>query len=332
MNQKEIAGMLGVSEATVSLVLNDSPKVNKETRNRVRKVLDATGFQPSEIARSLAMKKTWTIGIIIPAFSSHFYAEFVEEIHKSLSEKGYIALTLAPETPEEVEGIIMTFLRRRVDGVISAEIGHADIALLRNKQLPFVLYHGVSDKSVDYVSTDRYKGSYLLTEHLIKLGRKDIGFLGYRTDEEKRFAGYRDCLHAHRILLTREWVVPGRGLYLNGYEAAEKLLSLRRLPQAVMALNDTMAIGAMRAIREHGLRIPQDMAVVGFDNVEEGEYSCPPLTTVSQPRSEIARRLVDILLMRIENKNGVPAQRIDLEPELVIRESCGARDKKRRQS
>jgi DNA-binding LacI/PurR family transcriptional regulator len=320
---KEISEIVSAAPSTVSLALRDSPKVKKETKARIRKIAQMMGYRPSMVARSLVTGKTFTIGLIIPAVTEPFYAELVEEVQKQFHLKSYLTLVLSANTLDEEKEAVKTFLSRGVDGLICHDIRYEEIVVLREEGIPFVLYSNPVYE-VDYVAVDRYKGAYMAVEHLIRLEYEKIAFLGMGEPQiEKRFMAYQDALRHHNLPIRNEWMMPRYGYYATGYEGMKKLLLLSEKPQAVFCLDDVAAIGAMKAVWELGLKIPDDMAIVGFDNIKEGEYVCPPLTTVDQPKAEIVRKLVEVLLTKIENKNGYPLQQITIEPKLIIRKSCG---------
>jgi len=322
MNQKAIAQLLDVSISTVSLALSDSPKVKATTRERVKQLAQTMHYQPSEIARSLSSKRSMTIGIIFGQFMFPFYSERAEEIQKQLRKRHYLGLALTANTTEQIKETIETCIGRRVDGLIGSQFSPSDIALLKNAKLPYVLFDK-SDPRGDYVCVDTAKGVFLATEHLIKLGYREIGFLCAIDPNHLRVEEFRATMRRYNLPIHEEWIIPGSGYYTGGYSGMKKLLSLDNRPRAILAFNDVAAIGGMRAIREAGLKIPEDLAIVGFDDIEESEYACPPLTTMHQPKAEVAQKIVEILLNNIENPDGREPQQLILEPSLIIRGSCG---------
>lgn len=322
MTQKDIAKILGVSVATVSLALSDSEKVNKKTKEKIKKFAEELNYIPSEIARSLILKKTWTIGLIIPNFSITYYSEFAYQIYKNLKKKGYLTITLSGRTDEEIDEVIDLFLRKKVDGMIIGRVNYRKLYSLKEKNIPFVLYDRIDD-DVDFVCVDKFKGGYKATEHLIKIGYKKIGFLCSPSDEEMRTRGYLEALIDYELPIKKEWIIKGLGFYNEGYKGAKDLIKMKEKPEAIVCLNDVSAIGAIRALNEENIKIPEDIAIVGFDNIEEGKYAIPSLTTINQPKEKIVENLVEILLSNIEKRNSKEKKQILIEPELIIRESCG---------
>jgi DNA-binding LacI/PurR family transcriptional regulator len=329
MTQKEISKILGVSVATVSLALRDSPSIKNETRSRVKKLAAAMDYRPSEIARSLSLKKSWTVGLIISSFSLPYYSQLVEEIQQHLKKVNYLGIALTEGYRkgyiENRRYAVDTFIKKRVDGLICGKLDYQEFLSLKKANIfPLLFEEPNNGIDIDFVSVDRYKGAYMAVEHLIKLGRRKIAFLCLTNKQEGRFMGYKDALFYHHLPLKKEWVIEDYGLYETGYKGMEKLLSLKEKPDAVFAKNDAAAIGAIKAIQASGLNVPEDIAVVGFDNIEEGKYLNVPLTTVEQPKGKIAEKLVEIFLDRLsETENGDTTHKILITPRLVIRDSCG---------
>jgi len=323
MTQKEIAEALDLSVPTVSLSLKDSPIIKKETRERVKNLARLTNYRPNLNARGLLSGRTMTIGIIFPSFQP-FHAELAEKLHFCLKKHGYVGIFFPAGNIEEYREAIEILLSRKVDGIISgAPHEEEEVLKLKEESTP-VVFHEMQHVSVDCVNVDKYRGGYLATSHLINLGHKKIGFIGMPTERvEDRFAGYRDALKQHNLPLEKKWVIPGWGLREIGYEGMKTILALKDRPTAVFALTDMAAIGAMRSIFEAGLKVPEDFAVVGFDNLEESRYPDVALTTIDQPRKEAAEKLTELLLDRIKNGNKGASRQIIIEPKLVIRESCG---------
>jgi len=333
--QKEIAEMLGLSVMTVSLALRDSSKVKKETREKIVKLANSINYSPSEIARSLVTGKSYTVGITLPGFSQTFYSERAEEIQKELNKKGYSGFALCGDTEDAWEKIIETFIRKKADDIIAFNRSNYKSRFrLKEVGIPIVLSEypvdlidswdrGRNNEEVNYVTCDKYQGGRIVMEHLVGLGYRKIGFICRSRGNEERFAAYKDILLEHRLPFNREWVSDGGGFYANGYNGMKQLLALSEKPEAVFAKNDVAAIGAMRAVKDAGLDVPGDVAVVGFDNIKEGEYSLVSLTTVDQKKEEIAQKLTEIILKKIENKEDKNSYHMMIKPELVIRESCG---------
>lgn len=323
MNQKEIAKTLSVSIATVSLALRDSPRIKKETKEKINELARLIKYRPNLTAQSLLKGRTFMVGIISSQFFDPFHAELAGEIHRYLKKENYVGIFFPIESSEEYQEAVGTLLSRRVDGLIlTISIGAEKLVKLKEEDVPVVFYQE-QRIPVDYVDVNIYKGGLLATTHLINLGHKKIGFIDMQGEDEARVKGYKDALYQHNLSIKRKWMIPGPGYQKGGYDGMKKILALKDGPTAIFSHNDRVAIGAMRAIFEAGLKVPEDIAIVGFDDMEESKYLDVPLTTINLPRKEIAKKLVGVILGKIESKNGSQPQKIVIEPKLIIRESCG---------
>jgi LacI family repressor for deo operon, udp, cdd, tsx, nupC, and nupG len=332
VTQKEIARMAGVSVATVSMALHKSPKISQETREIIEKLAQVLKYRPCLMAKGLALAKSWMIGFVSPGpLQNLFYSELYEEIQSQLTERGYLAIHAITNKTNTTKRIIEFLFERRVDGLIFESLTPEETYLLKEERVPFVLTeepeNGIS--GVDFVTVSKYKGACLAVEHLINLGYKKIAFLCAISSREGRVMGYMDTLYRYRLPIRDDWIIPAPGGYLHtGYEGMKKLLTIQEKPEAIFVHNDVAALGAWRAIKEAGLSIPEDFAMVSFDNIREGEYVVPSLTTVDQPKKKLAQSLVEVLLEKIEQGNGGPAKQVILEPKLIIRGSCGYNPKR----
>lgn len=322
ITQKDLAKALNISSATVSRALQNSSEIGTATRRKVHRLAKERNYRPSQIARSLVMKKTHTVGIIIPFYSSVFYGELAEGIQRCLRMHGYLGIVLTANTPEQEKEVLHSLFSRNIDGLLCGSLESEQLSFLRNEQIPFIFYNRTGDEDVDYVEIDRLEGGSLLTRHLLAHGYSDIAFLCLFSDLDKKFIGFRQELRSNGIQINPEWIIHGPSYMETGYEGMQKLLSLKKKPRAVFAANDAAAIGAIHAIRKTGLRVPDDIAVVGFDNIKEGRFIDIPLTTVSQMDSSLPEQMVESLLDKIEKHDGSRVH-IELHPKLVIRESCG---------
>ncbi|MCM8778131.1 MAG: LacI family transcriptional regulator [Candidatus Omnitrophica bacterium] len=331
ISQKEIARILNVSTATVSLALRNSEKVNEKTRVKVKETAELLNYRPCEIARSLILNKTWSIGLIIPCFSIIYYSELTDAIQKRFREQNYLIITLSADTPEKRKEAITVLLNRKVEGFILPKINPDELYWLKKEKAPFVLYDRPEDSDYtdyNFVCVDKFKGAYKATEHLIKTGYKKIGFLCEIRVDEPRKRGYIEALIDYGMKIEKEWIIPGAGYYKDGYNGAKEILKMKKRPEALVCLNDISAIGAIRAFQEENIKVPGDIAIIGFDNVKEGIYSLPLLTTVDQMVEKVADEITNLLIETIEN-NKKEKRQIIIEPELVIRESCGCEIKEK---
>ena len=315
--------MLGISRGTVSLALSDSPLIKESTKERIKQLAREVNYLPSDIGRSLVTGRTYTIGVLIPRFSVTFYTEIADEIQTGLMEKGYSGIILNVTTGEMMEKAMEMLIRKKVDGIISfAHIDSYESRINPKETGMFIIENSISENG-DYVVCNKYAGAISMMEHLIMLGHRKIGFICYEDKNDERFMAYKDSLLRHGLLFKDEWAVHGSGFHEEGYRNMQRILSLPDKPEAVFAMNDLAAIGGIRAIKEAGLNIPGDIAIVGFDNIKEGEYMPVSLTTVDQKKKELARKSVEALLHKIENPEDMENYHMVIEPELIIRESCG---------
>ena len=329
---KQIAELSGVSKATVSRVLNGYPHIRPEVREQVQKVIDETGYQPSNVARLLTSDRSNIIGLVISSgpeavFTDPYFPAVAEGVAQGVSKNG---LTLAlfiiysnQEGLDTVNGIINAGL---VDGLIITADNKGDslIPQLTQNNMPFV-FIGRPDESdnVSYVDTDNVDGGYLATTHLIELGYKTIATIASdrNTAGDDRLEGYRDALQQHNIPYDPQLVVFGDYTLNSGYLAMKQLLD--KNPDAVFVASDTMALGALRALREADLSVPDDIALVSHDDLPPAVQADPPLTTVQQPITMTGRMAVETLIKIIDDNPTTP-QQVILPDKLVIRASCGA--------
>jgi DNA-binding LacI/PurR family transcriptional regulator len=304
---RDVAAHAGVGVGTVSRVLNDSPGVAEATRAHVRAVMDELGYRPSPIARSLSLGRTQTLGVIAPFFTSPSVVERLRGIDDVIGRSGYDLTLFNVETPEQRRDALSRFARRdRLDGVIviSLPLRDAEVRTLNGDGLPAVLVD-VGHPSLPHVTTDDVLGGRLAGEHLLAAGHERIAFIGDLEDNPFGFASSERRLRGLRDALA-EAAVPLPGAYVRrapfGREAARgltlRLLGLRRPPTAIFAASDVQAFGVLDAASRAGLDVPEDLSVVGFDDVELA--AAIGLTTVRQPLRESGRRGAALLLDAVE--------------------------------
>jgi len=323
---KDIARAARVSHSTVSRALRGSPLVNPKTAARIRRMAKKLGYLPSALGRSLKTRRTRTLGVVVNTIADPVMAELVAGIQEVANRAGYsILLAESHSEPEREIRAVRALLEHRVDGLLAAasRVGPGYAGLLEPIGVPIVLINNQHPKLYRHVvSIDSLPGSRAITEHLIALGHRRIGYIGdrfgYQTDVE-RFTGYLEALRAHGIEARPELAVKGDGMIAGGVEAMTALLELRRPPTAVFCYNDLTAIGAMRAIRARGWRVPQDVSVAGFDDLFISADTNPPLTTVRQPKMHMGELAAEILLKVLAGENC--EQEVRVPGELVIRES-----------
>lgn len=325
----DVARLAGVSRATVSYVINNGPRpVSPQTRAKVIEAIRQLNYQPNAVARNLRLQRTSTLGLIVPDTHNPYFSEVARGIEAVAFERGYTVVIChsSAQLERELQYVDM-LLAQRVAGVIWIP-GTADFApykkLKENNVKTVVIDRIIPDESITAVMADNFHGGYLATEHLIQLGHERIGYIGRSNDlshSRQRFEGYQAALQAHNIRFEEGYVVQGGYVLDDGRRAVRQLLSLERPPTALFAYNDMMAIGALRALHEAGLRVPEDFSVVGFDDIAQAEFTCPALTTVHLPKSEMGERGAHLLISLIEKQKPAKSLTSPLQVQLIVRES-----------
>jgi len=336
---EHIGRLANVSRSTVSRVVNDEPNVRPELRERIWQVIRETGYQPHAAARSLVTRRTRIVGVIIPEaltklFTDPFFPRLLYGITETCNARHYylnLALCNGPAGQEEMYRRVLG--SGNLDGVIvaSAQLSDPIFPKLLGNGVPFVLAGRHPDERVNYVDVDNVGGARMAVEHLLRLGHTRIATITgplTMTSGEDRLTGYRQALEAQRMGIDEQLVVEGDYTEGGGALAMRRLLAAS--PTAVFAASDVMAIGALKVLREVGRRVPQDVALVGFDDVTIATAVEPPLTTVRQPIGQLGSMAADLLLDLLEKPQGPPGQapsvqaaRIVLPTRLVVRDSCG---------
>lgn len=328
---KDVAKKLNISVSTVSRVVNNKSYVKPEMREMVMKALDELNYSPNQIARSLKNKSTNTIGIIVPDISEDFFAYVIKGVDEVLSKSGYtIILCDTGESPEKEESYLNLLLEKQIDGIILATVdkSHKELDILFNKNMPVIFIDNLPNIKTNYDSViiDNSKASYIAVEHLIKLGHRKIGVITGKLDETtgyERLLGYKKAFMDNGIDIDENLIKIGNFKEKSGYENMKALLRAEKQITAVYAASSKMAYGAIKAIRDEGLRVPQDIAVVGFDVHDASGLISPGITTVLQPEESIGKVAAELMIKRVQNKGEKLNQKIVLEPSLEIRESCG---------
>ncbi len=332
---EEIARLAGVSRSTVSRVVNDRPNVRDGVRERVWEVIHETGYQPHAAARSLVTRRTRIVGAIIPEavttlFTDPFFAHLLCGITKTCNSQRYHLMLSLFNHPAGQEEMYRRVVRSgHLDGVVVASTRVDDplIARLLEDGVPFVTVGRHPDERVRYVDVDNVAAARMAVEHLIRLGHRRIATITgplNMTSGEDRLEGYRQALEAHRLPVDENLIVEGDFTGAGGTVAARRLLSISIT--AIFAASDIMAVGALKVLREAGLRVPHDVALVGFDDVPLATAVEPALTTVRQPIEQMGSMAADLLVNLLENPpdEQAPAHKTILPGKLVVRDSCGA--------
>lgn len=331
---EQIAQIAEVSRSTVSRVLNEHPSVRPEVRDRVLRIIKEYNYTPHAAARSLAGSRTEIIGLLIPRtagviFADPFFGCMIQSVTETCSSLGYY-LMLSMITAEMEEHFYNRTLRsRHFDGVIllSSDVDDPLLPLLIKDQMPFVLIGSHPYfQSLTCVDADNREAARHATAHLLGLGHRRIGTIAGPLQMESAIArrdGYKRAMLEAGIPIAPELIISSDYTQEGGYQAARMLLRLANRPTAIFVASDTMALGVLRACHEQDLRIPQDIALVGFDDLPAAQYTHPRLTTVHQPIAEMGASAVRLLIDRIKNPR-LEHRQVRLATRLIIRESCGA--------
>ena len=323
----EVAQKAGVSSSTVSHVINNTRFVSPETRKRVEMVIAELGYRPNILARSLRVGETKTIGLILPDSANPFFAESGRQLEEAAFQSGY-SLILCNTDGDLVKEKCYTevLLNKQVDGIIFMATGD-DMQSLRelvSRQLPVVIVDRFMDHmELDEVVTDNHQSGYLATNFLITNGHRRIAIIrgpSNITPSAQRVTGYHQALTEANLLADPALEATGDFRAESGYLAAQQLLKQKQPPSAIFACNDLMAIGALRAIHEAGLRVPEDISLIGHDDIEMASYIQPTLTTIAQPITQLAETAIQWLVERIELPSLPPRQTV-LANRLVERQS-----------
>jgi LacI family transcriptional regulator len=327
----DIAERTGYSKNTVSLALRDSPRIPEATRLLIRQAAHELNYLPNHIAKSLANRETKTIGLILADIANPILTETSKAIEKALAKLGYGTLfATSNNTLVEEIAAVELFRSRQVDGLLiypaRAHRDYRHLIELRRAQFPIVMMIPGEQIGVDMVSVDERHGAFKAVSHLIDLGHRRIGTLDGNDPmgNRQKFDGYLDALNQANIAFDPAWQVEPVGFTpTSGYWAMDTLMS-RSQSTAVFAANDYIAMGAVRWCQKHGLRIPEDVALIGFDNLEIGEFMTPPLSSVNFETDVVVHMAIERLLELIKFQGALPEPRVTLvEPELVIRDSTG---------
>ena len=323
----DIARGLNVSVVTVSKVLRNKGKISLATRNRVLRRAKKLNYQTNWIARSLVTRRTFTIGLLLPDFTHPFFAEIAKAVAETVRPHGYhVVISYFEENPQLERNEAESLLARQVDGLIlaSAQSGASAFEQILKRKVPLVLIdRPIAGVQASFVGVDNEAIGQLATTHLIERGCQRIAHLrgpgiGIATG---RMEGYRRALVKRGLPVSARHIVEAGYQDQTGHDAMRRLLQTQPVPDGVFCYNDPVAIGAMRAIAEAGLRVPEDIAVVGAGNVRYSDCLAVPLTTVDQGTFEIGKRAANLLLERIGSKRVLRPKKVLIEPRLVTRQS-----------
>jgi LacI family transcriptional regulator len=326
---KEVAREAGVSVATVSRVLNEKGPVRDETRQRILEVAGRLGYSPNAAARSLSTRKTGTIGVLLPDLYGEFFSEVIRGLDLAARRSGYhILVSSSHSDRSEVEDVLRT-LRGRVDGLIvmSPEAGAVTLQANLPGTLPIVLLNARAEgSSFDSINLDNYGGASAMVRHLAGLGRRRIAHVKGapgNNDALERLMGYRDAMRSLFGTSTEDLELEGDFSEESGDRAGREILSMNPRPDAVFAANDAMAIGLLHAFQKAGVKVPEEVAVTGFDDIPIARFLTPPLTTVGVAIADLGACAIERLLEVMKRGDAREGQHEVLPTTLVVRGSCG---------
>ncbi|WNQ13611.1 LacI family DNA-binding transcriptional regulator [Paenibacillus aurantius] len=324
---KDIAKRANVSHTTVSRALNDSPLINQETKDRIKALAEQMNYTPNFSAKSLVLDRSYNVGLFFSTLETGTSAGFFHDTVRGVNSVIKDEYNLVVKGIDDYAGGFPRITRKSFDGIILMSQSEQDDAFIRYVTgigIPLVVLNRelVGVKAANILSDER-KGAFRMTEYLIAMGHTRIAVLegkaGFRSSQE-RLNGVKDALQANGLPFTPSYSVKGAYTMESGYKAMKKLLKAEPLPTAVFCFNDDMAVGAIRAIEEHGLRVPKDISVSGFDDNLFSGYLFPALTTVKRPIESISREGASMLL-RLMGRQEMPDDPVFMHTELVERES-----------
>jgi DNA-binding LacI/PurR family transcriptional regulator len=329
---KDVARAADVSVSTASRVFNNPEKVHPDTRTKVREAVDEIGYQPSRVARRLRLKngKASLLGLVIPDIQNPFFADVTRGVEDVARKHDYaLILSNSDEDPDKQQVAIDTLQTEDVDGVIVPPVRMDDPEVKRLVESDIAVVcvdRRMENARVDTILSDNRQGAYDAVTHLIDLGHERIGFIGgiarISTLRERR-EGYEAALRAHKIPVDSTLVREGESYRERGKDHTEALLQLDRPPTALFTGNNLTTLGALAALNQHDVRVPEDMALVGYDDVPWAKALNPPPTVMDQPGYEMGSRAAELLLQRLDAPDRSPTV-VTLQPKLIVRQSCGA--------
>ncbi len=329
VTRNDVAAVAGVAPSTVSYVVNNGPRpVSLKARQKVLSAIAKLGYHPSEVARSLRTRRTQTIGLVVPDITNPYYGEMAQAVEEVSFAHGYtVILAHTGHLPGRELRYSQMLRSKEVDGVIFLPVTPdlEPLHSLRRANVPLVVLERFVP-GYSCILADEHRGGFLATQHLLGLGHRRIGCIalaGDSTSSVARADGYRAALLEAGIFPDRNLILECDEGYSAGELAAREFLQLPQRPTAVVAHNDLMAIGAMKAFAEAGLRVPADISVIGFDDIAAASYVQPALTTLAYPKRQMGKEAIEMLLNVLRSEHRVAPQTVKLPVELVVRASTG---------
>jgi len=336
---KDIAKIAGVSHSTVSRSLNNSSEISTKTKEKIKKIAEEMGFEFNNNARSLSTKKTGTIGVIFDKGfddenASFFFSRLLKEIRYSLEKASFDIILDFRANPFTGKNNIKKLINgNKIDGFIIADeyIEEEDLKFIKEKNVPTVFVHNRPQHQkkykLDYVLTDHFKGGYMATEHLIKQGHKEIITFTHKiykkeySEFEERTKGFVKAMKDNGYKASENEIYRDEISFEYGREKIKELIKKKKKFSAVYAQTDLLALGIIRGLKESGLKVPEDVSIIGYDNIEFGKFSEPELSTINQPTAKLAEEAVKLLTEKLGTNYATIEKNIIIEPDLVIRNS-----------
>jgi LacI family transcriptional regulator len=326
---KDIANLSGVSKSTVSRVINKKKYVSKNSKERVLNIINELGYIPDGVARSLKTKETYTIGLIIPDIINPFYSETAKIIEKNLRKLGYSLIICNTENRHDLQNRYIDILKQKnVDGIIfgSVRINDSNINNLLAQGLPYITYHRkIGDKNSNYVISDDITGIKTAVKHLVDLGHKNIAYISGPTEfstGSNRLKGFIEARNIFNLNKNNELIKEGGYSEYQSWQVTKEIINLDPRPSAIIAANDLMAISALDCVLYHGLFVPKDISLIGYDNINLASHARIQLTTISVDKKNMAKETANSLIKKIINKKSDSKLiQIMLNTKLIIRKT-----------
>ncbi len=331
---KDVAKMANASVAAVSMSLNNRPGIGDEKRQKIVEIAKKAGYQPSLVAKTLVNKKSYLIGLVIKDISDHFFAELAKGVEDSAKKHGYSTILCTTDGNSKTQENYLNMLRSRgVDGIIISTVVAEDphIEFLIDEKIPFVCINRIPlisslKKKAEYIIMDNYSAGYKGIEHLWRLGHDKIAIITGSPNASnaiESLEGSKAALKKFGLKILKRYIKAGNYSHQEAYLICKRLMNSKNPPTAVFAHDDNMALGAREAILSSGLEIPKDIALMGVDNIKIGALTGIELTSISQKKYEMGSMGVKLLINRIEERVPHMVEKMVLDAELVIRNTCG---------
>jgi LacI family transcriptional regulator len=329
---RDVANKAGVSIATVSATVNGSSSVRLETRQRVEDAIQALGYRPNGVARSLRLGQTGVIGLVVSEITNPFFAEISRAVEETALRAGKVVVVCNTDENRERESLVLDTLRvQRVAGLIIAPSGQdSEYGTVLGRRVPnqtVVIDRCIPHLDRDFVGLDNRSAGRMVTEYLLRLGHRSIGFIGGRkgvSTAADRFSGFADALHQAGVSLDPGLCIDANYRSELAYRAAVEMLTRTTRPSAIVAANNLTTLGVMQAVSALGFTCPADVSVAGIDDSDWNIALRPRLTSVAQPVRAIGRQAIDWLIERMTSSTDFSPRSVQLEPTLIVRESCAA--------